>query len=88
MQEKSSGCGRWAKKSKLVVTSGWRGTTATLVQAAALLSTATRVVTVGLETGDDFDTGCDVIFGGDKDRTSDYLDGFGSKGVDDKEQHS
>ena len=91
VQEISSGCGRWLKKSKLVVTLGWTGTTAaTSVRATALSSTAVRVVTTGSITSDDFsfpNSDRDVVLGGAKDRTDDNLDGFSFCDVADKEQH-
>ena len=68
------------------MTSGWRGTAAASVRVAALSSTATRVVTAGLTTNNDFGDR-NVIFDDSKDMTSDDLNGFSSSGVDDKEQH-
>ena len=74
------------KKSKLVVTSGWRGTATASVRVASLSSTATRVVMASLTTNNDFG-GRNVMFDDSKDMTSDNLNGFSSSGVDDKEQH-
>ena len=52
--------------------------------------TMVRVVTVGSETGEGFgdpDSYRDIIFGGSKAKTSNYLHGFSSGGVGYKEQN-